>query len=74
MAQNPSVDDFDALPVEEQVAHVQILWERIARHESSVASPDWHLELVRARLGAHQDGSDESIEWSTLRDELLSKS
>jgi len=65
--------EFDALPIEEQLDYVQTLWERIARRPESLPVPDWHRTLIRERLAAHADGSDDSVEWANARAELLDK-
>ncbi len=65
--------EFDALPIEEQLDYVQTLWERIAQRPESLPVPDWHRTIIRERLAAHADGSDESVEWVNARAELLDK-
>lgn len=65
--------EFDALPIEEQLDYVQTLWERIAQRPESLPVPDWHRTVVRERLAAHADGSDDSVEWADARAELFAK-
>jgi len=73
MASN-APSDFEALSVDEQIAHVQDLWSKVASAPESVPTPDWHLEIVRERLAAHKDGSEASRDWHSVRAELSSRS
>lgn len=60
---------FDDLPVEEQIAYVQSLWDRIAAHPDRVPVPQWHLEELRRR-----EGSDELAKtrtWDEVRERIL---
>ena len=72
MALAALAQEFDALPLEEQLDVVQTLWERIARKPEALPTPEWHLQIVRERLAAHRDGLEESLDWTELREELLS--
>lgn len=73
MALAALAQEYDALPLEEQLDVVQTLWERIARRPDSLPSPEWHLQIVRDRLAAHVSGSEESEDWAEFRGELLSE-
>jgi hypothetical protein len=73
MASNASID-FDSMTVEEQIAHVQDLWSRVASAPEGVPVPDWHLTIVRERLAAHRDGTDGSRDWSEIYAELRGRS
>lgn len=73
MALPALTQEFDALPLEEQLDVVQTLWERIARKPDSLPTPEWHLQIVRDRLAAHVNGSEGSVDWAEFRKELLSE-
>jgi putative addiction module component (TIGR02574 family) len=73
MALAALAQEFDALPLEEQLDVVQTLWERIARRPDLLPTPEWHLQIVRDRLAAHVNGSEESVDWDEFRKELLSE-
>jgi hypothetical protein len=73
MALAALAQEFDALPVEEQLDVVETLWERIARKPETLPTPEWHLQIVRERLAAHMDGTEGSFDWVELRKELLSR-
>ncbi len=48
---------FDDLPVDEQIDYVQALWDRIAATPEQVPVPEWHLGIIRERLGGLQGES-----------------
>ncbi len=41
---------FDDLSVDQQIDYVQALWDRIAAREDQVPVPEWHREVLDARL------------------------
>jgi putative addiction module component (TIGR02574 family) len=61
---------FDDLAVEEQIAFVEALWDRIAAKPEQVPVPDWHRDVIDKRLAARPTPVRE---WSEVRDELRAK-
>ncbi|MCB9664443.1 MAG: addiction module protein [Alphaproteobacteria bacterium] len=64
---------FDSMTADEQIAHVQDLWDRIAaRPEDIRVSEAWREELARrsADLEAHPDAV---IPWDELRAEIRAR-
>lgn len=41
---------FDNLPIEQRLAYVQQLWDRIASSASELPVPDWHRDEIARRL------------------------
>ncbi len=62
---------FDELSVEEKIEYVGALWTRIAAHPEQVPVPDWHREVLRARLAAHEKGESSVRPWSEVQRDLL---
>lgn len=64
---------FDRMTTDEQIAHVQDLWDQIAaRPETIEVSDAWRDEL--ARWSAELDAAPESaIPWDDVRAELLAR-
>jgi putative addiction module component len=60
---------FDDLPLEEKLAYVQALWERITARPDDVPVPEWQRRLVRERLAVHQRGEGITVPWSTVHRE-----
>lgn len=61
---------FDDLPVEEKLAYVQSLWERIASRPAELQVPDWHQRVLEERLAAHQADPDSARPWGEVRQEI----
>lgn len=61
---------FDQMSPEQQIDHVQDLWDRIARRPEQVpVSPEWRAEIAR-RLAEHKERPDEAVPWSVVEAEL----
>ena len=61
---------FDTLTVDDQISHVQDLWDRIAaRPENVPVSDAWRGELSR-RMAEHEANPEAAIPWEQVRDEL----
>jgi len=63
--------DFDDLTVEEQIKHVQDLWERIAAHPERVPLTGAQRTVLRRRLEEHRREPEVGEPWETVRDRLL---
>lgn len=67
MPHTTAPEGFDDLPVEEQIAYVEQLWDRISATPEKIPTPGWHREVVRERLAAHRAAPDEVLSWETER-------
>lgn len=63
---------FDALSVDEKVAYVESLWERVLEQSPS-SIPEWQTELLRERLEAYRSDPVEGRPWGEVKAELESK-
>jgi putative addiction module component (TIGR02574 family) len=61
---------FDELPLEQQIDYVQALWERIAAREDQVAVPQWHREVLNARLADYEANPDAGRPWDEVEADL----
>lgn len=59
---------FDDLSVEDQIAYIQSLWDRIAAKPDQIPVPGWHKQVLE-RLAAPESGRP----WEEVRDEIRSK-
>jgi len=64
---------FDELSVEEQIAYVQSLWDRIAATPDQVPVPEWHREVLDERLKDHVANPNAGESWDVVRDRLRGK-
>ena len=65
--------DFDGLTVEEQIQHVQDLWERIAARPERVPLTGAQRTELRRRLEEHRRDPNSGESWEVVRDRLLNK-
>lgn len=62
---------FDDLPVEEKLDYVQSLWDRIAARPEEIPVPDWHRQVLDARLAAYRADTQKGKPWEEVREEVL---
>lgn len=64
---------FDRMTTDEQIAHVQDLWDRIAAHPENIeVSEAWRQELVR-RSAELKENPDSAIRWEDVRAEIRAR-
>ncbi len=61
---------FDALPVDEQIAYVQSLWDRIAASVDQVPLQQWQQALLEERLSAHRRSPEDAQPWQDVIDRI----
>ena len=61
---------FDELSVDEKIDFVQTLWDLIAADPRQVPVPDWHRDVLRDRLKAHQSDPDAGESWPKVRERI----
>jgi len=65
--------EFDDLSVDDQIAYVQSLWDRIAATPDQVLVPEWHREVLDERLKDYKRNSDVGRSWDVVRKRLRRK-
>lgn len=65
--------DFDELSIDQQIQHVQDLWERIAAHPERVPLTDAQRAELRRRLAQHRRNPEDGESWDVIRERLLAK-
>ncbi len=64
---------FDHMTTDEQIAHVQDLWDRIAAHPTNVGVSDaWRQELAR-RSADLKANAESVVPWEDVRAELRAR-
>ena len=64
---------FDRMTTDEQIGHVQDLWDRISeRPENVVVSEAWRVELAR-RAAEYEANPDIAIPWEDVRAEIRAR-
>jgi putative addiction module component (TIGR02574 family) len=64
---------FDDLSVEEQIAFVQSLWDRIVATPEQVPVPEWHRQIIRERLEAYRANPTAGRFWTDVRTDVERK-
>jgi putative addiction module component (TIGR02574 family) len=68
-----STTAFDRMTTDEQIAHVQDLWDRIAAHPENIeVSKAWRQELARRAAELRED-PDAVIPWEDVRAEIRAR-
>lgn len=65
-----SSDQLAALTVAEKVRLLQQVWQSLCAHPDSIASPDWHADVLMERRQRLLDGSATSIPWHEAKAQL----
>lgn len=64
---------FDSLTSDEQLEYVQSLWQRIASNPTAVPMPDWHMNVIEARLPDYRDTPDDGKSWDEVHKDIIHK-
>ena len=70
MAEPTIPDEFDSLPLEEQIEYVHRLWDRIASPSAPLPLPEWHRDVIRDRLAAHRKHPERAAPWPEVRAQI----
>ena len=70
MAIELSSDQLDALTVAEKVRLLEQVWQSLCCQPDSIASPDWHSDVLMERRQRLLDGSASSIPWNEAKAQL----
>jgi putative addiction module component (TIGR02574 family) len=65
-----SSDQLDALTVAEKVRLLEQVWQSLCAQPASIASPDWHADVLMERRQRLLDGSATSIPWHEAKAQL----
>lgn len=60
---------FDDWTVDQQIDYVQTLWDRIAASPKSIPIPDWHREILDARLEDLDANPEAGESWDAVQDQ-----
>ena len=49
------------------------LWEDLSKQPSNVAPPEWHGDVLAARLAAVKEGRTEFVDWDAAKERLRNR-
>lgn len=64
------VADIERMSLSERLMMMELLWASLARTPEAVPSPDWHGEIVAARLAKMERGDGEFLTLDELEARL----
>ena len=70
MAIELSSDQLDVLTVAEKVRLLEQVWQSLCCQPDSIASPDWHADVLMKRRQRLLDGSATSTPWHEAKAQL----
>ena len=62
--------DIEQMSLEERLKTMELLWTSLARTSEAVPSPDWHGEVIAARLAKIERGEGEFLTIAELKKRL----
>ena len=61
---------LDTLSVAEKLALMERLWADLSRRPVDIPSPDWHGDVLAARLDAVREGRTTFVDWEDAKRRL----
>jgi len=61
---------IDNMSRHEQLAALQLLWDRLASSPEGTQPPDWHGELLADRMAAVENGTAKFVDWTDAKKRL----
>lgn len=68
-----SIAEIHQLPLREKLQIMEAIWEDLRAHADALPVPQWHKELLDARLKAFKEGREKSLSWAEVKQSLLSR-
>lgn len=70
---NVTTIPIESFTVAEKLLLMERLWEDLSKQPSNVAPPDWHGDVLAARLTAVREGRTEFVDWATAKERLRNR-
>lgn len=61
---------IDNMSRHEQLAALQLLWDRLASSPEDTQPPDWNGELLADRMAAVENGTAKFVDWTDAKKRL----
>ena len=61
---------IDGMTRSEQIAALQLIWDRLASSAEGTQPPDWHGDELAKRVAAVQDGTTKFVDWTDAKKRL----
>jgi putative addiction module component (TIGR02574 family) len=67
---NVTTIPIESLTVAEKLLLMERLWEDLSKQPSNVAPPEWHGDVLAARLAAVKEGRTGFVDWDAAKERL----
>lgn len=64
---------IESFTVAEKLLLMERLWEDLSNQPSNVAPPEWHGDILAARLAAVKEGRTEFVDWDAAKERLRNR-
>jgi hypothetical protein len=64
------IAEIHALPREEKLRLMELLWADLSSDDSTLDSPSWHESVLRETETRWNAGKEEALDWSEAKKEL----
>jgi putative addiction module component (TIGR02574 family) len=61
---------IESLSIADKIILMERLWDDLSRRPSDIAPPDWHGDVLSARLQAVKEGKTQFVDWSDAKKRL----
>jgi putative addiction module component (TIGR02574 family) len=70
---NATTIPIESFTVAEKLLLMERLWEDLSKQPSNVVPPEWHGDVLAARLAAVKEGRTEFVDWDSAKDRLRNR-
>lgn len=64
---------IETFTVAEKLLLMERLWEDLSKQPSNVAPPEWHGDVLAARLAAVKEGRTDFVDWNDAKERLRNR-
>jgi putative addiction module component (TIGR02574 family) len=68
-----SISEIHQLPLSEKLQIMEAIWEDLRARAEEMPVPDWHKEVLDARLAAMADGREKALDWDDVKRTLRTR-
>jgi putative addiction module component (TIGR02574 family) len=70
---NVTTIPIESFTVAEKLLLMERLWEDLSKQPSNVTAPEWHGDVLAARLSAVKEGRTGFVDWDAARERLRNR-
>jgi putative addiction module component (TIGR02574 family) len=70
---NVTTIPIESFTVAEKLLLMERLWQDLSKQPSNVAPPEWHGDVLAARLAAVKEGRTEFVDWDVAKERLRNR-